>query len=64
VYISFLVEELYGKKPLDRHRSRCEDNTVMVLKEIGWNCVDWMHLAQVKDQWRAVVNTVMNLRVP
>jgi hypothetical protein len=36
----------------------------MDLSEIGWRCVDWMHLAQEWDQWRTVVNTVMNLRVP
>jgi hypothetical protein len=36
----------------------------MNVREIGWEGVDWMHLAQDRDQWRAVVNTVMNLRVP
>jgi hypothetical protein len=36
----------------------------MDLREIGWEGVDWMHLTQVRDQWRAVVNTVMNIRVP
>jgi hypothetical protein len=34
------------------------------LGEIGWECVNWMHLAQDMDHWRALVNTVMNLRVP
>jgi hypothetical protein len=36
----------------------------MDLMEMGWEVVDWMHLAQDRDQWRAVVNTVMNLQVP
>jgi hypothetical protein len=40
------------------------DNIRMDLEEIGWEVVDWMHLAQVRDQCRAVVNTVKNLRVP
>jgi hypothetical protein len=36
----------------------------MDLREIDWEVVDWMHLAQDRDEWRAVVNTAMNLRVP
>jgi hypothetical protein len=40
-----------------------EDNIKVVLREIIWEGVDWIHLAQDKDQWRAVVSTVMNLRV-
>jgi hypothetical protein len=40
------------------------DNSRMGLQEIGWEGVDWMHLAQDRGQWRAVVNTVMNLLVP
>jgi hypothetical protein len=41
-----------------------EDNIRTDLKEIGWESVEWIHLAQDRDQWRAVVNTVMKLRVP
>jgi hypothetical protein len=40
------------------------DNIKMDLREIGWDCMDWIDLAQEKDQWRALVNTVMNLQVP
>jgi hypothetical protein len=40
------------------------DNIKMDLREIGWDGVDWIDLAQDRDQWRALVNTVMNLRVP
>jgi hypothetical protein len=52
-----------GKRPLERLRHRWEDIKID-LREIGWIVVDWIHLAQDRDQWRALVNTVMNLRVP
>jgi hypothetical protein len=52
------------KTPLRRSRHRCEDNIKMDLKEIGWEVVDWIHLAQDRIQCRAVVNMVMNLQVP
>jgi hypothetical protein len=45
-------------------RRRWEDNTKMDLKEIGWGDMNWIHLAQDIVQWRALVNTVMNLRIP
>jgi hypothetical protein len=57
-----LVEKLERKRPLGRPRGRWEIDIKMDLKEIGWEVVDWMHLAQNRDQCRAVVNTVMNLR--
>jgi hypothetical protein len=53
-----------GKRPLGRPRRRWVDNIKMDLKEIGWVGIDWIELAQDRDQCRAVVNTVMNLRVP
>jgi hypothetical protein len=53
-----------GKRPLGRPRSRWEYNTRMDLREIGLDDVVWMHLAQHRNQWRAVVNAVMNRRVP
>jgi hypothetical protein len=48
----------------ERPRSRWVDNIKMDLREIGWDGRDWIDLAQDRDQWRALVNTVMNLRVP
>jgi hypothetical protein len=53
-----------GKRPLGRLRRRWEDNIRMDLREIGWGGMDWIDVAKDRDQWRAVVNTVMNLRVP
>jgi hypothetical protein len=59
-----LVENPEGKKPLGRPRRRWEDAIRMDLREIGWVGMDWIHLAQDTDQWRALVNMVRNLRVP
>jgi hypothetical protein len=55
-----------AKRPLGRTRNRREDraNIKMDLTEIGWKDVDWIHLAQDRDRCRALVNTVMKLRVP
>jgi hypothetical protein len=53
-----------GKRSLGRPRRIWVDNIKIDLGEIGWNGVDWIDLAQERDQWRALVNTVMNLRVP
>jgi hypothetical protein len=53
-----------GKRPLGRPRSKQEDNITMYLREIEWEAVDWIHLAQERDHWWDFVNTVMNLRVP
>jgi hypothetical protein len=52
-----------GKRPLGRPRRRWEDGIRMDLTEIGLGSVDWIQLAQDRDRWRALVNTVMNLRV-
>jgi hypothetical protein len=60
---TILVGKPEGKRPLGRPRRRCEDNIKMGLTEIGWDVMDWIELAQDRDQWRALVNTVMNLRV-
>jgi hypothetical protein len=53
-----------GRRPLGIPRRRWVDNIKMDLRETGWDGVDWIDLAQDRDQWRALVNTVMNLRVP
>jgi hypothetical protein len=52
-----------GKRPLGKQRRRWEDGIRMDFREIGWGSVDWIQLAQDRDRWRALVNTVMNLRV-
>jgi hypothetical protein len=59
-----LVGKPEEKRPLGRPRRRSMDNIKMDLLEIGVNVVDWIGLAQDRFRWRAVVNSVMNLRVP
>jgi hypothetical protein len=59
-----LVGKPEGKRPLGRSRCRWMDNIKMDLLEIGLNVVDWIGLAQDRCRWRALVNSVMNLRVP
>jgi hypothetical protein len=59
-----LVGKLEWWTLLGRPRRGWEDNIIKHLWEVGSEDVDWMHLAQDRDQWRAVVNMVMNLRVP
>jgi len=58
------VEKPEGKRPLGRPRLRWEDNIMMDLREVGCGGIDWFELAQDRDRWRALVNAVMNLRVP
>jgi hypothetical protein len=59
-----LVRKPEGKRPLGRSRCRSEDDTRIDLTDIVWEGVDWMHLAQDRDQWQALVNLVMNLQLP
>jgi hypothetical protein len=59
-----LVGEPEGKRSLGRPRSRWVDNIKMVVREIGLGGMDWVDLGQGRDQWRALVTTVMSLRVP
>jgi hypothetical protein len=58
-----LVGKPKGRRPLGRPSHRWEDGVRMDLREIGLGCVDWIRLAQDRDQWRAVVSAVMNLWV-
>jgi hypothetical protein len=58
-----LVEKPEGKRPLGRPRSRWKEGMRMDLREISLGSVDWIRVAQDRDQWRAVVSAVMNLRV-
>jgi hypothetical protein len=58
-----LVGKPEGKRPLERPRRRWEDGIIMDLRETGLGGVDWIRLAQDRDQWQAVVSVVMNLRV-
>jgi hypothetical protein len=58
-----LVGKPEGKRALRRLRHRWEDGIKMDLTEIGWEGVEWIHLAQDRDWWWALVNTVMNLQV-
>ena len=58
-----LVGKPEGKRTLGRPRRRWEDNIKMDLQEVGGGGGDWMELAQDRDSWRALVNTVMNFRV-
>jgi hypothetical protein len=59
-----LVGKSEGKRPLGIPRCTWEDNIKMYLQEVGCGVVDWIILTQCRDRWRAVVNAVMNLRVP
>jgi hypothetical protein len=59
-----LVGRPEGKRPLERPRLRWKDNIKLDLREIGIDGANWIRLAQNRVQWRAFVNTVMNLRVP
>jgi hypothetical protein len=58
-----LVGKPEGRRPLGRPRRRWLDNIGMDLVEVGWGDVDWIGLAQDRDRWRALVNSILNLRV-
>jgi hypothetical protein len=58
------VRKPEDKRTLGRIRRRWEDNIKIDPREIGWSDMDWITLAQDRDQWRALVDTIVNLRVP
>jgi hypothetical protein len=58
-----LVGEPEGKRPLKRPRRRWVDSTKIHLRETEWDGTDWVDMAENREQWRALVNKVMNLRV-
>jgi hypothetical protein len=59
-----LVGKPEGRRPLGRPSLKLEDNIKMDLREVGWRGAEWIDLAQDRNRWRAVVYTVMDLRVP
>jgi hypothetical protein len=59
-----LVGRPEGRRALRRPRRRWEDNIKMDRREVGWGGADWIDLAEDRDRWRALVYTVMSLRVP
>jgi hypothetical protein len=59
-----LVGKPEGKRPLGKPRHRWEDNIKMDLQEVGWGGMDWFDMALDKNRWQALVNAVMNIRVP
>jgi hypothetical protein len=59
-----LVGKPEGKRPLRRQRRGWVNNIKIYLREIGWDGMDWIELAQDRGQWRALLNTMMNLRIP
>jgi hypothetical protein len=59
-----LVGKPEGRRPLGRPRRRWEDNIKLIFERLGGGGVDWIDLAQDRDRWRALVYTVMNLRIP
>jgi hypothetical protein len=59
-----LVGKPEGRRPLGKLRHRWVDSIKIDVREVGWDDVDWVNLAQDRDHWRSLMNTVMNHRVP
>jgi len=64
VFLSEIFGKPEGKRPLGRSRRTLEEYIRMDLKAIGWEGMDWIHLVQDMEQWRTLVYTVMNIRMP
>jgi hypothetical protein len=64
MYCRVLVGRPEGKRPLGKSSHRWEDNIKVDLQDVGWGGMDWIGLVQDRERWRALVNAVMNLRVP
>ena len=64
LWVQEMTPDILSLSPLGRPRCRWEDNIKMELREMAGGCGDWMELAQDRGRWRALVSTVMNLRVP
>jgi hypothetical protein len=64
MHIGYWRKSQKEKRPQGRPRHRWVDNIKIDLRDIGWDCIDWIDLTQDRNQWIAIVNTVMNLRVP
>jgi hypothetical protein len=62
--LRILIGKPEEKRLFGRPRRRCEDNIRMDLRELGWEDEDWIHLAQDRDQWQAVMNMGMNIQFP
>jgi hypothetical protein len=63
MHYRILVGKPEGKRPIGSPRHRCANNIKIDLREVGWDGMDWIDLAEDRNQWRAPVNTIMNLRV-
>jgi len=59
-----LVRKPEGKRPFGRSRRRWEDNSKMDIQDVECGDMEWIELSQDRDRWQALVNAVMNLRVP
>jgi hypothetical protein len=64
IVYGILVGKPEGRRPLGRLRRMWVDNIKMDIREVAWDGMDWIDLAYDRDQWRALVNTVINFRVP
>jgi hypothetical protein len=64
MHVGYWSESQKEKRLLGRPRRKWVDNIIIDLREIGWDGMGWIDLVQDRDQWRVLVNTVMNFRVP